>query len=91
MPFYLYECINEECKHKQEDFKVPSKREISPPCEKCGSEMKRIFHPKSGGIVFWKYIGDTGPTTQGPTRKNHYTVGDVAEEHDWYSKWGIKK
>ncbi len=89
MAFYLYECVL--CGKKIEDFRAPSKRDLVLICETCEGTMVRIFHPGASASIWWMDKGDTRPSTSGPTRKNHYTVGDVANENGWHKKWGIKK
>lgn len=93
MPYYLYECTNEECKHKQEELRHIKKRDDCPQCEECGSDTTRIFHPEAGTFVMWRHPGEEGClTANGPTRRtNRYTVKDVAKANDWYRKMGLKE
>lgn len=91
MAFYLFECTNKECCNKEEIFRTLSRKDDPAICKRCGFKMKRIFHPKSGGIVFWKSQKNGSLTNDGPTRRNNYTIGDIAEENNWYDQWGVDK
>ena len=91
MGIYLYECENEECKTKEEEVRQPSQRDDPKECPECGSSMHRIFDPKATQMVMWRHSTGTGLTPSGPTRNSNYTIKDVADEHDWWGQWGIKR
>lgn len=91
MPYYLYECTNEECRATGEELRTIQKRDECPDCPECGSETKRIFHKEAGKLVMWRHKGEKGLTCNGPTRReSKYTVGDVAKANDWKRKCGLK-
>ncbi len=91
MAFYLYKCSNPECEHSFEGISKMSERDEPKECPKCGKDCNRVFHPGAGMIVFWRDPGDTAASASGPTRGKKYTVKDVADEHNWWPKLGIKR
>ena len=53
---YTFKCVNEECEHIF-DIEKGMNEEIEIKCEKCGSEVKRVF----GAITpIWKCSGAFG-------------------------------
>jgi len=90
MPFYIYKCT--DCNIIFDKMRKIKERNDKTECPKCGeSNSERQFDPSAGSIIMWRDPGTTRATTSGPTRKNRYTVGDIADEKNWWGKWGIKE
>lgn len=89
MPFYLYRC--DACERIFDKVRTMKDRNEPAECPKCGEASPREFDPSAGSIIMWKDPNSTRATTSGPTRKNKYTVGDIADEKNWWKKWGIKE